>query len=228
MVDLSAASRLAGSDSKHQVDQNEVSWLQSAIAYLSHVRDLLSSMMELAGEVADGQAGPEDADAAFQLFKQNILRVVEGERGTFAGEPLFKELGASRGVEDPLFATTVWGADNDRIREDTTVFRALTADEHAFRSANNVVAEDLVPKTHAEKKARRQRNIFDAEFGHIRSLERAQVMLVQLENAIKQVIAIMSRFDTKAENIISASKRSKESYVVKLEELRNMRLEVLL
>jgi len=247
MVDLTAASKLAGGDFQRKPNleqQQQVSWLQSAIAYLSYIRDLLSSMADLAAGVVDGAASSDTSDAAFQLFKQDILNVIEGGRGSFESKPLFMgdavNLSASGGVEDPSFASFVWGADSDRIREDVAVFRACTADEQAFRAANSVGDEDLLPKTHAEKKARRQRNLFDTEYGNIRNAESAQVMLVQLENGIKQIIASMSRFDTRAENIISQSKVSAkssdvqelietvdtETFVKKLKELRAMQLEV--
>lgn len=104
-------------------------------------------------------------------------------------------------VTSVRFGEWVWGADNDRIGEDFNTFRALTADERAYRVANGVPATDLDAKTYAEKVERRMRNVFDDEYGNLLASDNTDRMLVQLENAVKQITGLMARQDAKVENL---------------------------
>lgn len=102
------------------------------------------------------------------------------------------------------FASHVWGADNYRIDHLDAAdpdFKALTAQERDFRTANSISSTDLDPRTYEEKIARRKLNIFDPEFGNLQSKENASRMFDQLGRAIDQISIFITREDSKAESL---------------------------
>ncbi|MFT4552487.1 MAG: flagellin-like hook-associated protein FlgL [Chlamydiales bacterium] len=108
------------------------------------------------------------------------------------------------GLKSVRFASHVWGADNNRmdhLDSSTPTFKAQTAIEREFRTANGIADTDLDPRTHEEKIARRKLNIFDPEFGNVKSKENAKRMFEQLGNAIDQISIFITREDSKAESL---------------------------
>ncbi|MBB63744.1 MAG: hypothetical protein CMO81_01630 [Waddliaceae bacterium] len=102
------------------------------------------------------------------------------------------------------FAEHVWGADNhrtDQLVDSVRSFEALTDAERLYRQANGIPDIDLEAKTFEEKEARRKENIFDEEYGTLIGKANAERMNDRINNAIKQITQLMTRFDSQVSNI---------------------------
>lgn len=105
------------------------------------------------------------------------------------------------GFTQVQFAEEVWGADNDRLDRLTPgagTFRALTDQETTYRTANAIPNSDMEAKTYEEKEARRKLNIFDSEYGNLRTQENADRMFQQVANAIQQITIFLQRHDSRS------------------------------
>lgn len=101
-------------------------------------------------------------------------------------------------------ASHVWGADNhiaDRLTSTEGTFQAITGAERSYRVANSIPNTTLEPQTHEEKEARRKLNIFDEEFGNLKTQENASRMLGQVKHAIAKVTVYMQRLSAKSNTL---------------------------
>jgi flagellin-like hook-associated protein FlgL len=109
-------------------------------------------------------------------------------------------------VTETRFAEHVWGADNNRLdylSDNVMTFRALTEEEATYRQANGISATDLDAYTYQEKLVRRQRNIFDPEYGNVANKDNASRMYSQISKAIDKIALFITREDAKAETLKS-------------------------
>ncbi len=110
----------------------------------------------------------------------------------------------------------VWGADNDRLEsltEGAAPFRALTEEERVYRTANSISDTDLEAKTFEEKEARRKLNIFDAEYGNLKTAENRERMYGQVQNAIQQITVFLQRHDSRAATLNSQIETFQQRYL---------------
>jgi flagellin-like hook-associated protein FlgL len=98
-------------------------------------------------------------------------------------------------------ASWLWGANNDRGADDRDTFRALTPEEQTYRTANAIPNTDLEAKTYQERSARRELNIFDAEFGALRTDKQISRMQQQLERAVNLITGMITEQSARAESL---------------------------
>ncbi len=115
-------------------------------------------------------------------------------------------LTTAEGFTSVRFAEEVWGSDNDRLERLTPgagTFRAQTPEETAYRIANSIPDTDMEAKTYEEKEARRKLNIFDSEYGNLRTEENANRMHTQVQNAITQITVFLQRHESRSATLVS-------------------------
>ncbi len=103
-----------------------------------------------------------------------------------------------------VFAEHVWGADadrSDRISSQIGTFRALTDQEREYRELNSIPETDLAAYTDAERLERRKLNIFDPEYGSLRTDSGARTMLKQVQAAYEKITQFMGNLDARAQKI---------------------------
>lgn len=92
------------------------------------------------------------------------------------------------------FASDVWGADNRYFNlnpDDPKLFIPITQVEINYREEEGISNTDLKAYTDEEVLARRNLNIFDANFGNVSSVENARHMLEQVSNS-KEHLALFA------------------------------------
>ncbi|MBN4066577.1 hypothetical protein JYU14_00645 [Simkania negevensis] len=111
------------------------------------------------------------------------------------------------------FAEQVWGADNDRsdLLFEPYTFRSITEEERNFRQANTIPNTNLDPQTNEEKLQRRERNIFDSEFGRVDTQEKAKTMFSQTLRAIDQIAILITKEAAKSEVMIKEFERFQQA-----------------
>ncbi len=124
--------------------------------------------------------------------------------------------------EDLSFNSFIWGADNyrfDWLSQNDPAFVPLTQEERTFRdnALPPILNTDTTPRTAQEKLARRQANIFDPEFGNVKSAPNATRMVSQIDHAMNQISLLITRQDAKAENITQQGQFFQEASKFNLE-----------
>jgi flagellin-like hook-associated protein FlgL len=106
-----------------------------------------------------------------------------------------------QGHEELTFASFVWGADNNRSGELGTSgekFIALTDTEKNYREQQGIPDTNLTAQTFNEKQARREKNIFDSEYGSLKTSSQAKTMFEQVNNAIEKISTLTARYGSQA------------------------------
>ena len=191
--------------------KDQINWMQASAAHLARVQERLLEMAAAAEQAVRKGSRPE-LDADFQEGKAAISAIVDGYSGRQQPEarlgdlPLF--LGFSphdaAGVNlytrfqggrlSVPFAEEIWGADNHLFCDGgERLFKPLTGEERSYRRTHGIPATNLFPQTAHELKARRLRNLFDPEFGGLRSASSSEWMDRQVRRAMNQIAVLAGR-----------------------------------
>ena len=175
----------------------ESAWRKASARYLGQIQELLGQMAQLA------QAGANfERDQLFSDLKRQISLLIDGNSGQFSpqatldGVPLFlgyrginlytRYSGGRPARVSVPFAEHVWGADNGKAMREH-LFVPLTEGERRFRQVRGIGPQNPIPQTAQEVIARRRLNIFDGEYGSLRSEAMAERMYRQVRAAMGQI-----------------------------------------
>ena len=98
------------------------------------------------------------------------------------------------------FASDVWGADNRHFNlnpDDPKLFIPITQAEINYREEKSIPNTDLKAYTDEEVLARRNLNIFDADYGNISSIKNGRHMHEQVTNAKKHLALFATKVASK-------------------------------